>query len=159
MSCLERNKGKLVFICDCQHWQDKSKEILKQRNIEISDSEDACYELREHFYNEFLFIDGYGLFRREILDNQTDQEGLFWCEADLKPDGSIYYDSLYYNGGTCLEECLKEEFDNQGFELTEFDKKSTLLNKLEEIIEKIEVDQLMDFFDKKGFRLNKKNLS
>ena len=61
-------------------------------------------QFREHFYDKFLVTENTVY---EIFDHiETDDGSIYHMQEN--PDGTYTFVMQFYNGGTCLSECLEE---------------------------------------------------
>lgn len=85
--------------------EEKCKELCDQHNVKMA-SYYKCYQelLEDMLDNWYIILNGV-LYR--IDDKEIDED--YCCQITEHNDGSLSYYAHFYNGGTCLIECLEDE--------------------------------------------------
>ena len=87
--------------------EEKCKELCNQHNIELNDWYMSYkYMLEDRLSNWYIILNN-KIYR--IDDNEVDND--YYCILNENEDGSYNYYAHFYNGGTCLEECLEDELN------------------------------------------------
>jgi hypothetical protein len=112
MSQTELHIGKLrkIELKENHSLEDFYKEKLKEIRItELkSYNNDWEDEFKDKFYNKYFIVNDiiWEIFEHEEKDDSDDI-------YELKPnaDGTLSFIMKFYNGGTCLSECIEEELE------------------------------------------------
>lgn len=111
MSSMESHVGKLrkVQRNEGQSIEDWCREKCEDNGVpsmlpELYDSWQETLKYHLDFYETYFFIDGEVW---EILDHR-DLDDSDTYEMTPNPDGTISFIMRFYNGGTCLTECIEE---------------------------------------------------
>jgi len=111
MSYTETHIGKLrkVEIEESLSVEDWCRNKLQSQNIELSSYNKSWEEqLRDKFYDDYIIINDQIW---EIFDHKEyEDDDIF--EMIKNEDGTISFTMKFYNGGTCLYECLEEGISN-----------------------------------------------
>jgi hypothetical protein len=67
-----------------------------------------CEELKDLGYEKYYFVNGE---LWETIENFSAEEGDDIYQMHLNEDGTITYVMQFYNGGTCLSECIEESLE------------------------------------------------
>jgi hypothetical protein len=107
MSDYQREEGKLIPI---ELNDEIAAQILSERKIGRNDFETPLEQLLGWLDEEYIKVKGFGYFKIEGYKNHG-------CDLDFSlvnknEDGSFYFHTLFYNGGTYLAEMLEEGFEN-----------------------------------------------
>ena len=87
--------------------EEKCKELCDQHNMQISEWYASYKDLLEDRLSNWYIILNNKIYR--IDDNEVDDD--YYCNITEHDDGSYTYVARFYNGGTCLHECLENELN------------------------------------------------
>ena len=87
--------------------EEKCKQLCEQHNVPYSKFYENYIELLTDMLDDWYIILNESLYR--IEDTSTNND--FLCKIIDNGDGSYSYYAHFYNGGTCLKECLEDEFN------------------------------------------------
>lgn len=88
--------------------EEKCKELCEMHRAQYSEIYGSYKNLLSDILDNFYIILNNELYA--IEDTQTDND--YYCMLKDNGDGSYSYYAHFYNGGTCLKECLEDELDN-----------------------------------------------
>lgn len=113
MSQTELHIGKLrkITLKENQSLEDFYKEKLEEINITKLRSYDNDWEdaFRDAYQDKYFIVNDtiWEAFEHEEKDDSDDI-----YELKENPDGTLSFVMKFYNGGTCLSECMEEELEN-----------------------------------------------
>jgi hypothetical protein len=124
MSCTELHTGKFSILT--QTTEDTfnfiTKNLSKYWKPEISSRGYVDIEETGAYIEEYLWADknfpykmlnvGNQTYLVEMLEHKEFGEDEYPLEISKNEDGTFDFIAQFYNGGTCLEECLEEELEN-----------------------------------------------
>lgn len=84
--------------------EEKCKQLCEQHNVSYSEFYENYIELLTDMLDDWYVILNGSLYR--IDDTSTNDD--FLCKVTDNGDGSYSYYAHFYNGGTCLIECLED---------------------------------------------------
>ena len=87
--------------------EEKCKELCHERGDELTQQYGSYREMLEDNLSNWYIILNNKLYR--IDDNEVDDD--YYCNITEHDDGSYTYVARFYNGGTCLRECLENELN------------------------------------------------
>ena len=110
MSEYERAKGKLKKV-ETDNVEEYAKQILIDKGNDLEQRpmwDDTYLEwLTDQYDNEYATLNDelytLGDFER-VFDPEPE-----YCNLTSLPDGSILFETMYYNGGTCWQEMVEDE--------------------------------------------------
>lgn len=85
--------------------EEKCKELCDQHNVKMANYYKCYQELLEDMLDDWYIVLNGVLYR--IDDKEVDDD--YCCQITENNDGSLSYYARFYNGGTCLIECLENE--------------------------------------------------
>jgi hypothetical protein len=113
MSEYERAKGKLKKV-ETDNAEEYAKQILinKGNDLEQRPTWDHTYFewLTDQYDDEYVKLNG-ELYTIEDFKYEFDPEPDY-CNLIKLPDGTILFETVYYNGGTCWEEMVEDKIAN-----------------------------------------------
>lgn len=109
MSQTELHFGKLRKITINGSFEEWAKNKCELENIEKTSYNDTWVEqLSDSFYNKYFFVKNQ---LWEVFDHVEKDEYEDIYEIASNPDGTYSFIMKFYNGGTCLSECIEEELN------------------------------------------------
>ena len=88
--------------------EEKCRELCHKHGDELNDWYMSYKDMLEDRLSDWYIILNNKLYR--IDDNEVENE--YYCNVTKHDDGSYTYVARFYNGGTCLHECLEEQIEN-----------------------------------------------
>lgn len=74
--------------------------------FDVDEDESEVYHELFYYTQEYIMIGGMAYKIEDIQYGDAEK-----CDATINADGSITYDTYFYNGGCGFEECLNEAVD------------------------------------------------
>lgn len=92
--------GKLIPV-----YTEEIEEEIISRKLDIESDKPTVLDICEKFWEDYIIL-GDVLYRKEDTEIEGDIQS-------FRPDGNGGFDYImqFYNGATCLDECLEEEFN------------------------------------------------
>lgn len=100
MSEIKTYVGKLIPV-----YTEEIEEEIISRKLDIESDKPTALDICEKFWEDYIIL-GDILYRKEDVEIEGDIQS-------FRPDGNGGFDYImqFYNGATCLDECLEEGFN------------------------------------------------